>query len=120
MAREVAAEHMHQVHQSMKDIYDRSAKPLTREPGDIVYIDTPRLRLPATKLKLTPRGRGPFIILRFTSPSTVLLQRLSDSKIMSEPVNVSRLKRAKLRDLEIYTQPPAFAEKGNADPPPPV
>ncbi len=116
IASEVAAQHMRTVHAAMKQRYDATARPLKLEPGDIVYLNVPRLRVKSTKMKLNPPNRGPYIILHFTSPTTVQLRRLSDCKVLPDSVNVARLKPAELRTQD-DTPPPAdqATQDGNDD-----
>ena len=108
----VAKERLHQIQNAMKTRYDRQTRPVDLVPGDIVYVHMPRLSHRGTKLKLQPMYHGPFTIIRFTSPSTVKLKRLSDGKVIQKAVSVMRLKKGTLR-----CNPSSWGPTPSADPP---
>ena len=62
----------------MKNRYDQSAVEIKLVPGDIVYLWVPHLRVANTKAKLAAKYHWPYVIVRFTTPSTVKLKQLSN------------------------------------------
>ena len=63
-------------HARVKDYYDRRRKEVPFQVGDLVYCKNYPLSKASTKFaaKLAARYRGPFKILQFTSPVSVILQ----------------------------------------------
>ncbi len=82
-----------------KEYYDRTCTDVNLTAGDIVYVHLTRLtdNMPTMK-KLAKQYHGPYLILRFTTPSTVILKKLEDNVILEKSINVSRLKKGKLRE----------------------
>ena len=90
------------VQTKMKLRYDKGARVHNFKEGENVYVFVPRLLRKNTKLKLTPLYHGPFVIVNFTSPVTAILKRLSDAKVFTKSVHISRMKKATLRDFTIF------------------
>jgi hypothetical protein len=79
----------------MKARYDRRTKDVPFQVGSIVYLKVNQLK-PHTKKSLAPKFSGPFLIVKFTTPTTVTLKRLSDSVILRKSITISRLKNAEM------------------------
>ena len=105
MAEITAREHEEQIRQKMKDRYDQSAVETKLVPGDIVYHWVPHLRLANTEAKLAAKYHGPYVIVRFTTPSTVKLKQLLNGKILKKSVNMDRLKKVKMREDVTHWEP---------------
>lgn len=76
--------------------------------GDLVYWKTHHLSSKINKkmAKLSPRFEGPYQIMRFTSPVSVLLSDPSDGKIVVKRAHITQLKKflPKASDPETNTK----------------
>ena len=81
----------------MKERHDSRATENKIKTGDPVYVYEPRLRVKNTKKKLQKSFAGPYVVVKYTNPTSVQLKRLSDGKILPKPVTISRLKRGHVR-----------------------
>ena len=96
VADRLARQHFIKTQDNMKRYFDQFCNEHSLQAGDIVYMYVPRLKTPATKLKLQGKYHGPYIIVRFQTDKTVYLRRLSDNKFIRKSVNIERLKKGKL------------------------
>ena len=88
--------------------HDATAEESSFKKGQLVYLHIPNLLSKGTSKKLQPTYSGPYMIIRETSPVTVILRRLQDGHVANKSVHVSRLRsplskasaRAILRRLE--------------------
>ena len=88
-----AAENMRQAHRKMKARHDADAVDSGYTLGQLVYLHIPTLLRKGTSKKLQPTYSGPYIIIRKTSPVTVVLRRLQDGHVFKKSIHVSRLRR---------------------------
>lgn len=93
----LAQQHMEHVFGQMKTRYDERATDVPLQPGDIVYLFVDRLAIAHTKKKLQALYHGPYTIVRFHTPCTVILKIMANGKILPKSVNVARLKKGQVR-----------------------
>ena len=74
----MAAENMKETHRKMKLRHDATAVESKFRKGQLVYLHIPNLLSKGTSKKLQPTYSGPYMIVRETSPVTVILRRLQD------------------------------------------
>ena len=96
-ASKFAYERLGKEQEKMKDRYDRNSTNIDLKIGDPVYVFDPKLRVRRTRKKLQKSFTGPFIISKFHTPTSVILKRLTDGKILDKAVTVRRLKRGHVR-----------------------
>ena len=92
-----AEERLKEQQLKMKERYDLNATPITISPGDTVYVYQPKIRVRKTKRKLQANYHGPYIVVDYNTPTTVMLRRLSDGKNLTKAVNIMRLKKGHVR-----------------------
>ena len=95
--QEVASQHaeaqLKEYQKKMKEYFDKNkATTRTVKEGDIVFVFQPKLKTRKTKKKLQEKFHGPYIVVRFTNPSAVILKNLSNGRTLTKSVNISRLK----------------------------
>jgi hypothetical protein len=73
----------------VKTRYDAKQKPVTYQPGDEVILYTPQFRKGSRKLQM--QNRGPFTVLRHSSPVNVHIRHNQTGKL--QHVHVQRLAR---------------------------
>ena len=93
----LAAENMKETHRKMKLRHDATAVESGFRQGHLVYLHVPSLLKKGTSKKLQATYTGPFMILRETSPVTVILKRLQDGKVLKKSIHVSRLRAPRSR-----------------------
>lgn len=82
----------------MKVQYDKTAFEHGLTVGDSVFLFCPALTVKGIRRKLLIRWHGPYLIVKFNSPTAVILKRWHDGKVLEKSISVSRLKRAHLRE----------------------
>ena len=98
-AHQYASKMMAEKSKQMKERYDKQVWEPTLNPGDIVYVYTPRIQDHTLKLKLAKIYHGPFVIIRFHTDTTVYLKDIKSGKYIAKPVAIARLKKAGTKDL---------------------
>ena len=88
----MAADNMRETHRKMKMRHDATAVESSFKKGQLVYLHIPNLLSKGTSKKLQPTYSGPYMIVRETSPVTVILRRLQDGHVAAKSVHVSRLR----------------------------
>ena len=114
--QKIAQENFAHTQQLMKARYDKKATDIPLKTGDIVWLHVPRLRQQRTKLKLQPTFQGPYLLVRFTTKTTVILKRMSDGKFIIKPVTVCRLKKVTMRDENTQTNKVRQTQNANPHP----
>ena len=92
-ARESASTRTKRLQAQRKERHDINAHPSQIQQGDIVYIHVPRLLDKSTCKKLQQVFMGPYIVCKFHSNCSVILQNLTTNKIVARAVHVDRLKK---------------------------
>ena len=77
----------------MKARHDADAVESGYRLGELVYLHIPTLIKKGTSKKLQATYSGPYIIVKTTSPVTVVLRRLQDGHVFKKSIHVSRLRR---------------------------
>ena len=111
-ASKFAEEHLKEEQKKMKQAYDKHATPIPIEAGDAVYVYQPKIRVRKTKKKLQKNYHGPYIVVEFNTPTTVILKRLSDGKTLDKSVNIMRLKKGYIRQKQCNWDPLPVSEDG--------
>ncbi len=82
----------------MKEYFDKNkASNKQVEVGDIVFVYQPKLRTRKTKKKLQSKYHGPYLVIRFTNPSAVILRNLLNGRTLNKAINIMRLKVGHVR-----------------------
>ena len=76
----------------MKERFDKSAARHKFSVGDYVFMYIPSLLVKKVSRKLQATFSGPYLLLKFHSPSTVILKRVQDGYRLKNPVHVERLR----------------------------
>ena len=97
-----AENRQNKVNAYMNKHYDLKANSKTFTVNQLVYIFIPRTIFKGTQ-KLQSFYHGPYKIMAFTTPNTVSLKRLSDNKVLTKSVHISRLKAATMRDWKLVS-----------------
>ena len=97
IASEFAEEHLKTQQQQMKAHHDKTSTTNPIQKGDAVFIYQPKIKVRKTKKKLQCNYHGPYIVVDYSTPTTVVLKRLSDGKFLTKSVNVRRLKKGHIR-----------------------
>ena len=83
----------------VKEYFDKNKSTfIPIEKGDIVFVYQPTIRIQKTKRKLQRKFHGPYIVMDFTSNTSVKLRRGSDGRLLKKPVSIMRLKRGYHRE----------------------
>jgi transposase InsO family protein len=90
--RQEAYESIKKTQSEMQQRYNKHTKDPIFKVGDIVFVkkETPD----PGKGKLSPKYKGPYLIIEMTTKNTARLKRLADDVILNKSVNISRIKMA--------------------------
>ena len=98
IAHEIALANLQKHQDHMKRYQDRSQNDVPFRVGDQVYLYSPVVKIHCSK-KLSKFWKGPFVIVRKTSPVNYNIRWLHTNRPLKTPVHANRLKHALARNM---------------------
>ena len=81
-----------------KEYYDRTVKEANLREGDTVYVYWPKREPIPDMKKMAKLFWGPYSVVKFTSEYTCILKEVESGIVLQKSINISRLKKGKLRE----------------------
>ena len=106
-SREVARQNIIESQEKMKERYDKTANPISFEPGDLVWIYFPKIVVGGSK-KFFHKYSGPYILLSKTSPTNFEVAHAHNNQKLRNEIHVNRMKRFHHRSI---APPPPSADE---------
>ena len=105
--REVAKQNLEERKKKMKENYDKTANPVPFEPGQLVWIYFPEVKVGGSK-KFFHNYSGPYILLEKTSPTNFRVAHAHNNQPLKNQVHVNRMKMYHHRSITPHGELPNF------------
>ena len=111
LIHEIADTNIQLAQEKMKRNFDKKARPVNFEVGDLVYLKTPKVK-PGLSKKLQKLWSGPFKLIEKSSPVNFYIRDVENLKKTKGPIHVNRFKMIKARaELDIQDPAPTMARE---------